>query len=112
MKELANQLGSTETQSYFAWLRGEDGGFVSEVKEIGDGLYAATKPLLFHWTLIVGQIGDRYAFMDRWCYETQEKAEAALKQWSGQGEPEGWHRHPASGRRRPGGDPTQEYFAP
>jgi hypothetical protein len=25
-------------------------------------------------------------------------------------EPSGWYRHRASGRRRPGGDPAQEYL--
>jgi hypothetical protein len=29
--------------------------------------------------------------------------------WDGTGEPEGWFRHPASGRRRPDCDPAQEY---
>ena len=38
-----------------------------------------------------------------------EDAVAALKEWDGVGEPKGWMRHPASGRRRPGGDPEQEY---
>ena len=27
-------------------------------------------------------------------------------------EPSGWHRHPATGRRRPDGDPTKEYVRP
>jgi hypothetical protein len=30
--------------------------------------------------------------------------------WGGDGEPEGWMRHPQSGRRRPGGDASQEYL--
>lgn len=28
------------------------------------------------------------------------------------GEPEGWHRHPSSGRRREGGDASREVVAP
>jgi len=28
--------------------------------------------------------------------------------WDGTGEPEGWYRHPRTGRRRPDGDPAKE----
>lgn len=50
---------------------------------------------------------------DRWCYQTYEKARDALDQWArrgGEGEPEGWHRHPATGRRRPNGDAKLEHI--
>jgi hypothetical protein len=42
------------------------------------------------------------------------QAVLAFVQWEGQEgtEPEGWMRHVQSGRRRPGGDPTQEYINP
>lgn len=36
-------------------------------------------------------------------------AVAALIEWDGTGEPEGWIRHPMTGRRRPGGDASKEY---
>ena len=35
-----------------------------------------------------------------------------MDKWDGTGEPEGWMRHPSSGRRRPGGDPAQEHVRP
>lgn len=35
-----------------------------------------------------------------WCYHTRAGAEAALAAWDGTGEPDGWHRHPMSDRRR------------
>lgn len=39
---------------------------------------------------------------DRWCYETYEAASQALADWdcAAGTEPDGWHRHPDSGRRR------------
>jgi hypothetical protein len=46
---------------------------------------------------------------DRWCYESYEKAKAALDAWDGEGEPTGWHRHPDTGRRRENGDPATEH---
>jgi hypothetical protein len=39
-------------------------------------------------------------------------AVAALIAWDGKGEPEGWFRHPMSGRRRPDGDASREYTHP
>lgn len=50
---------------------------------------------------------------DRWCYDTIEQARAALEAWNGEHdtEPQGWHRHPTTGRRRPDGDAAREYIA-
>lgn len=45
-------------------------------------------------------------------YPAHAVARAALDRWDGRGEPQGWHRHPASGRRRPDGDPAQEHVNP
>jgi hypothetical protein len=36
----------------------------------------------------------------------------ALREWDGNGEPDGWMRHPDSGRRRPDGDAAREYVEP
>lgn len=50
---------------------------------------------------------------DVWCYHRAEDALAAAEAWNGEGDPpDGWHRHPMSGRRRPNGDPAREYVAP
>ncbi len=53
----------------------------------------------------------RFDPVDVWDYQTPAEAIAALaKVLEGMDEePEGWVRHPRSGRRRPGGDPEQEY---
>jgi hypothetical protein len=55
---------------------------------------------------------DGVSVFDGWWYDTPEAAVAALEAWARNhygGEPEGWMRHPYSGRRRPDGDPAQEY---
>lgn len=90
------------------WLRSSEGGCCASDKAIGSGLYAAIKPLLFHWTLIVGEIGDRTGYLDRWCYQDRNAAESALDTWNGNGEPHGWHRHPRTSRRRENADPAKE----
>lgn len=102
----------TAATDFSEWLKSEDGGCCVEDKAIGDGMYVAIKPLLFHWTMIVGQIGDREGYEDRWCYANREKAETALRAWDGTGEPTGWFHHPRTARRRPEGDPGREYVAP
>ena len=81
------------------------------MKQIGDGFYAAIKPLLFHWTLLVREVSDTMAYVDHWCYADQEKAENAIRAWGGPGEPTGWHRHPTTGRRPTDGDPHRESIA-
>lgn len=71
--------------------------------------YIAVYPLMFTDAIIIGDLNDHTGYKDRWCYE-KGKAEIALEEWDGVGEPKGWHRHPSTGRRRPDGDPEQEYI--
>jgi hypothetical protein len=63
--------------------------------------------------LILGNTG---WVTDRYTYEGgMAEAVTALVQWKLAGwadEPQGWQRHQPSDRRRPGGDPDQEYIAP
>jgi hypothetical protein len=53
-----------------------------------------------------------FGYENRWCYSTYDAAKAALDAWTGEDgtEPQGWHRHPSTGRRRPDGDPSKEYI--
>jgi hypothetical protein len=68
------------------------------------------KPLMFTVAIVVGPPDDEW-YADRWCYETRSQALAAATAWLASTEPEptGWHRHPSTGRRRPGGDPASEF---
>jgi endo-alpha-1,4-polygalactosaminidase (GH114 family) len=96
-----------DVDAYFAWLTAD--AKMAEVKIIGDGIYAAIKPLMFHWTLVVGQVGNYHGYEDQWCMKDRATAEKAIREWDGNGEPKYWHRHPLSGRRRVDGDPSTEY---
>jgi hypothetical protein len=53
-----------------------------------------------------------FGYDDCWDYPYPAAAITAMERWDGQGEPEGWLRHPASGRRRPDGTPSTEYVLP
>jgi hypothetical protein len=90
-----------------------DGATPDRMRDLCDGSYVMIRPLLFHWMLIRGDFEDLIGYWDRWCYADEAGARAALDAFPenpGPGyEPEGWHRHPPSGRRRPDGDPSCEY---
>lgn len=47
---------------------------------------------------------------DAYDFPTVAAAIAAGEAWDGTGDPSGWHRHPSTGRRRPGGDPELEFI--
>jgi len=74
---------------------------------------------MFHWTMITGSMDNFWGYDDRWCYDDRMVGnmllvEHALEEWRQrgfEGEPEQWHRHPKTGRRRLHGDPEQEYVA-
>lgn len=53
---------------------------------------------------------DHMNYSDGWCYTSPELAIAAAQAWTGEEdtEPQGWFRHPLSGRRRPDGDRARE----
>jgi hypothetical protein len=75
--------------------------------------FVAVVPYAFTWAVIVGRYESAEMWHDdRWCYKTRTAAVAAGHVWDGTGEPVGWHRHPSTGRRRPDGDPGQEYLCP
>lgn len=83
------------------------------VRRLPDGKrFAAIMPLMFTYAIVTVRDGDFNSTADRWCYHNLHDACTALDAWDGTGEPTGWHRHPATGRRRPNGDATQEYIAP
>lgn len=86
-----------EGPAFLQWLR-DDCGYLSP-RPLPNDRYAVILPLMFTHAIIAGRIGDRSGYDDRWCYENRAAAEVALAAWDGTGEPAGWHRHPASGRR-------------
>lgn len=82
------------SQEMLAMLKSE--GY-ENIREFPDGTIAATFQFLFT-SAIISDI-HQYGYEERWCYHTKADAIAALDNWNGIGEPTGWHRHPATGRR-------------
>lgn len=69
-----------------------------DLKRLPDGRFVGTHRLLFHYTFHIDI--DLIGYADRYCFATYELAKKAFDEWTGEGDPEGWHRHPPSGRRR------------
>lgn len=104
---------SPQQAEFIAWL--ETQGYAA-VLVMPDDMWCGIKPLMFHWTMHIGLIGDREGYNDRYCYADFGAALRALVEWSDRNfadEPTGWRRHPASDRRRnDAGDPASEYLNP
>lgn len=88
-------------------------GYLNAV-ELSDGRIACVMPLMHTAAIIVmRESAIDIGYDDRWCYHSILDASTALKNWQQNPtalEPEGWHRHPLSGRRREHGDPLLEYI--
>ncbi len=84
----------------------EDSGY-ERVKLAGPTQFVALFRFMFTTAIIRGNIAQiMETYTDRWCFHTMAQAETAFDLWDGiNGEPEGWHRHLPSGRRRDDGDP-------
>ena len=104
-------LSSPEAIEFADYLRSN--GYWS-ILPLVDERYACLSQFAYTCAILTGRWGDRYSYEDRWCYHNKAAAIAALLNWATAyprpAEPSGWHRHPASGRRRPDGDPAQEYI--
>lgn len=88
-----------------------DLGYTRPIKRLADGRICAIMPMANIDVLAV----DINPWGHNDCYyylHAGNAAARALDAWDGSHEPEGWFRHPPSGRRRPGGDASREYYQP
>lgn len=86
-------------------------GYERPFKFLNDGRIAAIQTINTWLVAIVVDV-HAYGHNDAFYYRSRERATDALEQWNGTGEPQGWVRHPQSGRRRDDGDPSKEYLQP
>ena len=78
-----------------------------DVPEAGVCIFVA--PMIFNDRIMIGKIGDTMNVLDAWCYD-KGLAVPAAEAWdpATQPEPDGWKKHPFTGRYREGGDPAKE----
>lgn len=95
--------------AYMDWLLASAG--YAKVAPLPGGRWVGIQPLLFHWTMHIGIIGDYHGYEDRYCYADEKLARDSFDEWLSRrlaDEPINWHRHPATGRRRANGSPEEE----
>jgi hypothetical protein len=79
-------------------------------RDLGDGRGIWLIPMLYTFKIIIGPKGSD-GYDDGWCYKDLHRAIHAFAEWNPliEPEPQGWVRHPPTGRRRfPDGDPATE----
>lgn len=82
----------------------------TDSRELPDGTILAVGPMAFGNGRLYVEI-TRYGYEDCYCYDSLEQATQSMHNFNPDTdiEPQGWKRHPTSGRRRLNGDPTTEY---
>ena len=106
MEQQVRELIDREME-FVVWMLGNGYSFP---KPIPNGRVAALMQFVYTCAIVTVKIGDKTGYDDRWCYHDRQAAHRALEAWDGTGEPQGWHRHPSTGRRRPDGDASREYI--
>jgi hypothetical protein len=82
-------------------------GYMRPFRCLPDGRIAALMEINSgRWAIVAGI--HPYGHRDAWYYTSRATARAALEKWDGTADPQGWFRHPQSGRRRPDGDASRE----
>ncbi|NCQ51902.1 hypothetical protein GW796_08415 [archaeon] len=79
-------------------------------RELPDGIILAVGNMAFGNGRLFVDVNN-CGYEDCYCYDSLELAEKSMKEYNQDvdKEPEGWKRHPFSGRRRENGDKSKEY---
>lgn len=79
-------------------------------RELPDGSIMAVGPMAFGNGRLFLEVNIN-GYEDCYCYDSLELAKKSMDEFVPESgiEPQGWKRHPFSGRRRPNGDATKEY---
>ena len=81
-------------------------------RQLPDGTLLAVAPMMFGNGRLFVDVS-HHGHDDCFCYDSMAGAVQAMLEFDPErdDEPGGWKRHPYSGRRRPDGDPVQEFIA-
>ena len=108
MSDLEEQVQAARLRM---WAREGDQWWI-EKKVLPDGRVLFLFPTLTNVRLGISPNDHEPFFDEFYCYHNTASAFKAIKEWDGKGDPEDWVRHVPSNRRRPNGDPEEEYVAP
>jgi len=87
-----------------------DGQWWIDKKTFRDGRVSYLQQMAFTVRISVSKDAEDQGFEEFFEFQNVAAAFVAFEAWGGDGEPEGWHRHVPSNRRRPDGDPSREYI--
>lgn len=87
---------------------------IAAIRELGDGRELTIQRIgAGQGRLCIGPRPGHGMYDDAFDYPTEDAARAAMAEWDGHGDaPLGWTRNLNTNRRRPGGDPAQEFIRP
>lgn len=86
---------------YLKWLKVEC-GYVTVQRLPDEVHWVGIRRKMFTWSIEKGRTFNLHGTEDCWCYHSFAEAVTYLLRWlgeGGKGEPQGWHRHPGTGRR-------------
>jgi hypothetical protein len=91
----------SKVDDYIQWLKTEC-GYVAVQGISGDSRWVAVQRKMFTWAIVKGTTFNRNGIDDVWCYPSFAEAVTSMARWMDadfKGEPQGWSRHPGTGRR-------------
>jgi hypothetical protein len=80
-------------------------------RDLEDGRIVELHSMIFNYRItITSPENDGTCYDDMWCWKGERLAAAlaAFAAWNGEGEPDGWNKHPPTGRWREDGTPATE----
>lgn len=90
-------MNTNDEQRFLQAVKAQWGEHLVDPKLLGECGVVGLQKFMFTWAILAEVTP--FGYGDRWCYPSYDAAKAAYDAWDGHGEPAGWHRHPASGRR-------------
>lgn len=107
-------VSDEDWEEYRLWLLHPEQGYMG-VLRLDEDRYAAIYEGIACGQIIIGKIGDKVSWEQRYDFDDLMSAVHGLANWftgDFEGDPPGWLRHIPSNRRRVNGDPAKEFIGP
>lgn len=90
------------SKEYMTWSEGNEKKFLEEQGYFNIMLKNGEWTAMFQFAFSVAIVSELHqgGYNQRWCYHSPIVALQEFEKWDGKGEPQNWHRHIPSMRRR------------
>ena len=85
------------------WYTEDPHSYLMPPRILEDGRTIWVMRTLFNARIGIARTPVSMDFEDAWCYHDHDTAVRVAIEWDGNGEPDGWNKHPSSGRYRADG---------